>query len=131
VNAIMGAADAVIFSAACIGQPGDDHINSQWQSYWAKKFTAAGFLIYDFFRPTHWMNGQVEPWYQQNMLLFVRPIHELAIAFKSAGIQPLENPAFVDLVHPWLYDLTLQKATSPKRGITRILSFVRHLHRRA
>ena len=70
VSNLVGLAEIVIFSAAYKGQGGTNHLNEQRPSYWAKKFEAHGYEVYDAFRPTVWGNEQVEFWYQQNAFLW-------------------------------------------------------------
>lgn len=71
VSNLATLSDQILFSAAIPGQDGENHINCQWQSYWAKKFEYYGF--YPFFqdiRTPLWNNPNVAPWYRQNMVLY-------------------------------------------------------------
>jgi hypothetical protein len=63
-------APVVLFSAAIPRQGGTDHINEQWQSYWAAIFAHYGFVTCDVLRPLLWNNAKIARWYRQNMLLF-------------------------------------------------------------
>lgn len=62
---------AVAFSAAIPGQGGQDHLNEQWPTYWAERFEAQGFVGFDVVRPAIWTDDRVEPWYRQNLIVFV------------------------------------------------------------
>lgn len=64
--------DVILFSAAIPAQSGTNHINEQWQSYWAKKFSRRGYVVVDCIRPKIWTNSAVEWWYKQNTLLYVK-----------------------------------------------------------
>lgn len=86
-------APIVLFSAAIPGQGGDQHINEQWQSYWQRLFADQGFRAIDCVRPSFWNNEQVEYWYRQNTLLYVRG--EIADRFRIFG-----EPSQIDIVHP-------------------------------
>lgn len=64
--------DVILFSAAIPFQGGENHINEQWPEYWGILFKKRGFVCVDFLRPLIWGRTDVEWWYQQNMLVFVR-----------------------------------------------------------
>ena len=51
-------------------QPGTNHINCQWQSFWASLFEKNGRLAIDIIRPKVWCNNTVPFWFQQNTLLY-------------------------------------------------------------
>lgn len=46
--------DVIMFSAAYTKQGGNNHINEQPHTYWAKKFISHDFVPYDIFRPVFW-----------------------------------------------------------------------------
>lgn len=72
VESLIGAAPAVLFSAAIPHQGGDNHINEQWPDKWAALFRERGYLPIDAIRKRIWQNDAVEWWYAQNTLLFAR-----------------------------------------------------------
>lgn len=72
VNFLSTLSDVVIFSAAVPQQGGIDHINEQWPTYWAEKFLSRGYQPYDVIRPIFWNNNDVEWWYAQNSIVYVR-----------------------------------------------------------
>jgi|SRR5882724_8561931 len=80
--------DAVIFSAACPGQPGQHHVNCQWPDYWQQLFNAAGFVCEDTLRATLWDDPQIEYWYKQNIFVACRD----AQAGKEARIKAILHP---------------------------------------
>lgn len=71
VESLVHLAPIVMFSAAIPQQSGVDHINEQWQDYWATLFARHGFVAIDAIRPLIWDNPGVEPWYAQNTLIYV------------------------------------------------------------
>jgi hypothetical protein len=75
VKLIASSADAVVFSAAFVGQPGAGHVNTRPHSYWAARFLAEGYQLFDILRPEFWSDNRVEPWYRQNTFLYVRAKH--------------------------------------------------------
>jgi hypothetical protein len=101
--------DAILFSAAFVGQPGLNHINTRLHSFWAERFINSGFQLFDFFRPNFWSDNRIEPWYRQNTFLYVRPSHPLNHALRKIGRKPLYDTRFVDCVHPWFYTEMLKQ----------------------
>ena len=109
VSTLVAHADAILFGAAYLGQPGRDHVNTRPHSFWADKFLAQGYHLFDFFRPTFWSDNDVDPWYRQNTFIYVRPSHPLHAALIAAGQAPLQDARFVDCIHPWLYGGMLEQ----------------------
>lgn len=72
VGTLTDHAPAVLFSAAVPGQGGTDHVNEAWPDYWHSHFAQAGFVCDDTLRPALWTDERIEPWYRQNLLLFIR-----------------------------------------------------------
>jgi SAM-dependent methyltransferase len=99
VASLVRHADAILFSAAIPRQGGENHLNEQWPEYWAALFAEHGYVAVDYLRPRVWHHPEVELWYQQNLLMFVRPQRLDAAPRLSATDKPLS------LVHPRLYDL--------------------------
>ena len=93
-------ADVVLFSAAIPAQGGDNHINEQWQSYWAKLFAQEGFEVFDLVRPRFWSEGRIPFWYRQNMLLYVS---DKAESLQQKLNCPRGGDICIDMVHPLGY----------------------------
>jgi SAM-dependent methyltransferase len=93
VQRLTALAPAVLFSAAIPRQSGTDHINERWQSDWARMFAVHGYYPHDAVRPVVWDEPEVEPWYAQNALLYLR--------------EPSPAPMMLDLVHPRLWEKNL------------------------
>ncbi len=64
------AGDAVLFSAAVVGQEGLNHINCQPHEYWHKKFKRHGFVVTDPIRPLIAGDERVSPWYRNNLFIY-------------------------------------------------------------
>lgn len=99
VRSLTSHASAVLFSAAIPHQGGTDHINEQWQRYWARRFADEGFQVVDRFREPLWEDDRVAYYYVQNALLYVR---EDRLA-ESPALQPYAvapDDATLDRVHP-------------------------------
>lgn len=72
ITSLTELGSVVLFSAAIPLQGGNNHVNEQWPGYWAQLFQERGYLAIDCLRKKIWNNENVEPWYAQNILLFVR-----------------------------------------------------------
>lgn len=97
VESLVRHGDVVLFSAAVPGQGGTDHINEQWPSYWASLFMSHRYFPLDIIRPIVWHDEQIDPWYRQNMLLFVREGTEI-VGSEGGHSHPL------DIAHPALFE---------------------------
>lgn len=85
--------DLVLFSAAIPYQTGNGHVNCQWQSYWAKKFWEHGYGAITNIRNDIWNNPLVEPWYKQNILVYMKG--------NMPGTPP--DRLMLDVVHPEIH----------------------------
>lgn len=99
VKSLTDLSDFVLFSAAIPGQDGVDHINEQWQSYWAGLFDERGFGTVDCIREEIWDAKRIALWYRQNTLLFVRK-ERIADLRSQVATTPATD---VSSVHPDLY----------------------------
>jgi SAM-dependent methyltransferase len=68
-------APIVVFSAAVPGQGGQDHINEAPLGFWRDLFRREGYAAFDPFRRAMAGMRDVEPWYRNNVLLYVRDNH--------------------------------------------------------
>jgi SAM-dependent methyltransferase len=113
VQSLTRASDLVLFSAAIPGQPGTNHVNSQWQSYWAQRFSDCGYVAFDVVRPRFWHDARVRYFYRQNMLLYAREDNRaLATALRSLPNWCTGSATVADLVHPELFAFVLRKQES-------------------
>jgi SAM-dependent methyltransferase len=101
VRQLTDMAPAVLFSAAIPRQSGTGHINERWQSEWAAIFASYGYHPHDVIRPAVWTDRDVEPWYAQNALLYLR--------------EPSHQSTVLDLVHPRLWEKNLHNAEVRQR----------------
>jgi hypothetical protein len=105
----------VFFSAAIPGQVGINHVNEQWQSYWAEKFAAEDYVPVDCIRPLVWEEPAVAVWYAQNSFLYVRRsfIREnLKLLALSNQYQSLQ----LNVVHPRLFSRTIERGKRSKNS---------------
>jgi hypothetical protein len=107
VQFLTDLSDVVLFGAAYTNQGGTNHINEQKHSYWAGLFSDRGYKAYDLFRPLLWGDMSVEYWYQQNTYLYVRSSSPVCKVFAESGVSAISNTAFMNCVHPMLFDALL------------------------
>jgi hypothetical protein len=80
------------FSAGCPWQPGENHVNCQWPSYWQHLFNQHGFACSDDIRQSMWEDTTIEPWYRQNMF---RAVREPRVAGTEPRLKALIHPDFI------------------------------------
>ncbi len=118
--------DVVLFSAAIPGQGGQDHINEQWPSWWAQRFSANGYRAIDIVRPAVWDDDGVEFWYRQNTLLYVSESRQdLLAAVASSGCTIGGGP--LDVVHPHAWRYTSELLARERRGTPGVRLATAHL----
>jgi SAM-dependent methyltransferase len=101
VESIAMLAPAVLFGAAVPHQPGGPAHNRQWPAWWAALFAEHGFRAEDWLRPLVWEDEQVDWWYAQNAILYLRDGGE------GEPVRPL--------VHPGLLEEVARPPGPPKR----------------
>lgn len=89
VRQLTRCAGVVAWSAAIPAQGGHGHLNEQWPDYWETRFAAHGWAFLDPFRDALWGHPEVEPWYQQNLLLAAPS----GIATSAGAARALVHPA--------------------------------------
>ncbi len=105
ISSIVAHSDSVLFSAACPGQDGQNHINCRWPAYWQSRFNSHGFACDDSTRWQIWDNARIEPWYRQNIFWARRDP-------KSAGFEPRLKAVIHPEVHAYGVRLASKKYTS-------------------
>jgi SAM-dependent methyltransferase len=102
-------APIILFSAAIPYQGGEDHVNERWPTFWFDLFQARGYHLVDPIRKRVWSDRRVEPWYQQNMVMYAT-----AEAIAASPLLAREHeqtfPGFLSIVHPRIYGPVLEKA---------------------
>jgi SAM-dependent methyltransferase len=99
IDTLCRLSDTVLFSAAIPGQGGIQHINEQWQSWWAEKFAKRGYYPYYMdIRKYIWNDQSIGVWYRQNLILYCKE--------KTEGECPprrSDEDYFLDVIHPEMY----------------------------
>lgn len=98
VSSLCSLSSCIVFSAAIPLQGGVNHVNEQWQSYWAGKFIANGYLAFDVVRPAIWSDKQVATHYRQNCIAYVDP--GAASRFPKIATFRVTDLNLLDRVHP-------------------------------
>ncbi len=113
VRSLTRLAPLVVFSAAIPGQGGVGHVNEQWLDYWAQLFLSEGYELVDRFRRGLWDDASVEPWYRQNLVLYVASerVAGLNRAVATGDGMPLR------VVHPEVFHEALRNP--PLRSVVR------------
>jgi hypothetical protein len=110
IQDICKMSDVVLFSAAIPYQGGTNHINENWPEYWAKLFYDNKYVPLDILRDRLWDNSDIEWWYRQNILLFVRS-NKLKKIF---SVKPVENINCLSRVHPELFLKKTHRCNPPR-----------------
>lgn len=72
IESLVNLSDTVLFSAAIVGQGGQNHLNECEPEYWKEKFEAHGYFCYDIIRNLIWENENIEYWYRQNIFIYAK-----------------------------------------------------------
>lgn len=131
VQSLTDAADVVLFSAAFTGQGGVHHVHERYHSHWGGLFAARGYAVHDLLRPRFWGDDRVQPWHRANVFVYVKRGHPVGRRLAEAGAPPLADLAFMDCVHPWLYERSRPGAMALRDHLRDLLpSLVRAIRRR-
>jgi SAM-dependent methyltransferase len=101
VDSLTRLGPAILFSAAVPFQGGTHHVNEQWPDYWVRHFRAPSYVPIDLIRKRVWQNADVDFWYAQNSLIFVRK-DELECYPLLREEANLTREAQLSIVHPKL-----------------------------
>ena len=116
VNSLTQLAPVILFSAAIPFQGGVEHVNEQWPQYWVYYFQKNGYAVIDCLRKKIWNNDKVEPWYAQNILIFVKQEYlsgypTLVNEYQNTDLNQLA------IVHPQIYFYSLQAARNSAHNL--------------
>lgn len=108
IATLCALAPVVLFSAAIPGQGGHGHLNEQPPGYWVDRFNQHGFEVSGELRWHVWGHVDVEPWYQQNMLVAVARDRLRGDVALNHGWHELFGPGAFDdpihVVHPTTFE---------------------------
>jgi SAM-dependent methyltransferase len=101
IKSLTSLSDIILFSAAIIGQEGTYHINEQPPEYWAEVFRTYDYVPVDYLRDKIWNDDDIEWWYQQNLLIYVR--ESSLVKFPELAEKRLTTSSHLLRIHPWIY----------------------------
>jgi len=104
VNSLVKLGPVILFSAAIPFQGGAYHVNEQWPEYWIERFQKHGHVVIDCLRKKIWQNASVDPWYAQNIFIFVRKDQLACYPLLRTEFERGCNLPF-SLVHPRMWVL--------------------------
>jgi hypothetical protein len=124
VETLSRLAPVVVFSAAIPMQGGTGHVNEQWQTYWARLFSARGFVAADVLRPVFWDDQRVDWWYRQNTIVYAQQdrLGEYPALGEARG---RTSNRMLDVVHPSLLAKRNRKPMRPLPPATVMQSWIR------
>jgi hypothetical protein len=115
VGELCRLADVVLFSAAFVGQRGQNHINEKRHSEWGEIFMEQGYAVFDLFRPFLWADDSVETCYRQNAFLYVKKGSDAMQGYFENRHEPMPALAFMDCIHPEIWLSRLRRKTFRER----------------
>lgn len=121
----------VMFSAAHVGQGGDNHINEREYDYWRNLFSKHNYLAVDCLRPLIQEQKEIEPWYRYNTILYISQdrLKTLPDFFQRALVG--ENNKIPD-ISPGLYKIRKRLISLlPVAAVTRLAKIKEHMVSRA
>jgi 2-polyprenyl-3-methyl-5-hydroxy-6-metoxy-1,4-benzoquinol methylase len=91
-------APAVLFSAATLGQGGENHLNEQPGAYWQALFLGHDYVAVDCLRPLLANETKIPAWYRYNLILYVwraklKQIAPLALQFQLRDGEQVSDPS--------------------------------------
>ncbi|MCM1128438.1 MAG: class I SAM-dependent methyltransferase [Alistipes senegalensis] len=123
VKELTNLSPVVLFSAAIPFQGGKNHVNEQWQDYWAGLFRAQGYYAFDAIRPKIQDEQHVAVWYKSNMLIYC---NEEALSRYPELLQYKNNAKSelsFNMVHPDMYLWRAGKRRTHKKIINALAVF--------
>ncbi len=117
VERLTRLSDVVLFSAAVPFQSGTHHVNEQWPEFWALQFKTRGYACFDYLRWQFWGRADIDWWYAQNLLLFVRDKTPMASRLPASARQDGRG---LSVVHPENYLFQILYTYRPHRASARI-----------
>ena len=95
--------DVILFSAAIPAQGGTNHVNEQWQSYWAQKFSRLGYVAIDCIRPKVWEDTALDIHYRQNIFMYVKSSELYRYPELQEFYLKHRDAIIFDAVHPQMW----------------------------
>lgn len=118
VRFLTSLSPVVLFSAAIPLQGGTGHVNEQWPAYWAKLFRDCGYAPCDALRRRIWNMKDVEYYYKQNAVFYVR--RDVLPKYPKLQQDVLADGELpIAMIHPTLFLLYHDLAKSSVKRVAR------------
>ncbi len=104
VQTLTQLSEVVLFSAAIPGQEGTYHINEQYPEFWAGLFKEHNYVAVDYFREKIWHIKEIEYWYKQNIMLYIKEDKLKQYPDLLANSKQV-NSQYLFRLHPDFHDL--------------------------
>ena len=121
VDDLVRLGPVILFSAAIPFQEGTYHVNEQWPDYWVKRFQKKGYVVIDCLRKKIWQNDNVEWWYAQNILMFVRRDYLESNPLLKKEFENT-NTSMLSIVHPKCYLASIASSDPRRMPLKKVLS---------
>jgi SAM-dependent methyltransferase len=125
IDNITAISNVILFSAAIPRQDGVNHLNEQWQSYWADIFYQKGFIPLDIIRPKIWNNENVCFWYRQNIFLYVHKDNLTNYSILTENNEHSQSIIF-DIIHPTLWDIKWNAHKAKVQQLEKYIAYLEH-----
>jgi len=102
VESLTNLGPVILFSSAIPFQGGVEHINEQWQDYWADLFKERNYLAIDCIRGKVWSNKKVAFWFAQNTFIYVH--RDYLDSHPELQKERDKNSLPFAIVHPELFE---------------------------
>lgn len=109
IDSLTKLGSVILFSAAIPFQGGIDHVNEQWPNYWENIFQDKGYIVIDCLRNKLMQNTNVEWWYAQNMVIYVKCDELDNFLMLKQEYQKSPDGSLLSLVHPKKYLAILEQ----------------------
>lgn len=119
VETLVSFAPVVVFSASIPFQGGTNHVNEQWQSFWARKFISKGYKPSTILREKIWHLPNILSCYKQNMIVYIDDKYRTTEIDK---INIVENISSLDVVHPEIYESYANPKTLKTKALKAVIS---------
>ncbi len=103
IESLTKLGSVILFSAAIPFQGGDNHLNEQWPEYWVRYFSDRDYLVVDCIRKKIWYSENVDWWYSQNILIFVKADHLRDYPLLIKEFDGNNYASQLSIVHPKKY----------------------------
>jgi SAM-dependent methyltransferase len=125
LNSLVTLAPVILFSASIPFQEGLNHVNEQWPDYWVKHFEERGYTVIDCLRSRIWRDSNIEWWYAQNTMLFVKK--DRLAEYPALKEYPETAMDTLPIVHPRLYLHKEDRLRNLEREVARLETRVARL----